>query len=286
MSASAAPPLLHGLSAIAGRYDGVICDVWGVVHNGVAGSPAAIDALRRFRASRGPVVLLSNAPRPPIGVETQFDRLGIPRDFYDAVVTSGGAARADLEARTKSTRTLKIFYLGPNRDSPLLEGLNVALADVEEADVVLCTGPFQDETEKPEDYRELLERFKARRLPFLCANPDIVVQRGDKLIYCAGALARFYEQLGGEAIYYGKPHAPVFEMALGELNARKPVKTPLVIGDGLETDILGANRMGFAALFVAGGIHGAELRENPDALAQLFRKLGVHAAAAMPELSW
>ncbi len=286
MNAFNAPPIIARFSEIAGQYDGLICDVWGVVHNGVEGNASSIDALRRFRESYGPVVLLSNAPRPPIGVETQFDRLGIPRDFYDAVVTSGGAARADLEARTKGRPTLKIFYLGPNRDSPLLEGLNVALVALEEAEIVLCTGPFKDETEKPEDYRGMLMAFKARRLPFLCANPDIVVQRGDKLIYCAGALARFYEELGGEAVYYGKPHAPVFEMALAALQAKKRVTNPLVVGDGLETDIAGANRMGLASLFVAGGIHGAELRENPGALAQLFRRLGVHAAAAMAELRW
>ncbi len=286
MSASDVPPLLRGLSEIAGRYDGVICDVWGVVHNGVEGSAPAIAALRRFRSERGPVVLLSNAPRPAIGVETQFDRLGIPRDFYDGVVTSGGAVRADLEARTRDGKALKIFYLGPARDSPLLEGLNIALTDIDDADLVLCTGPFKDETEKPEDYRDMLMRFKARRLVFLCANPDIVVQRGDKLIYCAGALARFYEELGGAVVYYGKPHAAVFERALAELNTHKRIANALVIGDGLETDILGANRMGLDVLFIGGGIHGAELRENPDALAQLFRKLGVHAAAAMPELEW
>jgi HAD superfamily hydrolase (TIGR01459 family) len=284
MSAASAPPILSGLSDIAGRYDGLISDVWGVVHNGREGYAAGIDAIRRFRASRGPVVLLSNAPRPPVGVETQFDRIGVPRDFYDAVVTSGGAARADLEQRTQGGRTLKVFYLGPNRDTPLLEGLNVALTDIDDADVVLCTGPFKDETEKPEDYRDMLEHFKRRGLTFLCANPDIVVMRGDVLVYCAGALARFYEELGGKAVYYGKPHPPVFEAALAELAARRPgIQRVLVIGDGLETDVAGANRMGLDVLFVAGGIH---MHDSPDELAQLFRKLGVRAAGAMTELRW
>ena len=151
---------------------------------------------------------------------------------------------------------------------------------------MLCTGFYDDDTETPDDYRAMLEGFKARSLPFLCANPDIVVQRGDKLIYCAGAIARLYESLGGEVVYYGKPYPAVFEKALEKARSVAGVVSPLVIGDGLETDIAGANRMGLDALFIAGGIHASDLREHPDSLGRLFAKSGVAAVAAMPALQW
>ena len=151
---------------------------------------------------------------------------------------------------------------------------------------MLCTGFYDDETETPDDYRAMLEGFKARSLPFLCANPDIVVQRGDKLIYCAGAIARLYESLGGEIVYYGKPYPAVFEKSLEKLRRIASANRPLVIGDGIETDIAGANRMGLDALFIAGGIHAAELRERPHALAEILAKSGAAAVAAMPALKW
>jgi len=286
MNDATAPALLRGLSEIASRHDAAICDVWGVLHNGREAFLPAMDAMRRFRAARGPVVLLSNAPRPEDGVRDLFDRLSMPHDFYDAIVTSGGAARDDLKRRTAGGHTLSLFYLGPSRDHPLFEGLNVRLTDVEDAEAVLCTGFYDDETETPEDYRSLLERFKARRLAFLCANPDIIVQRGDRRIYCAGAIAKAYEAMGGEALYYGKPHAPVFRAALDEARARGAAVRPLVIGDGLGTDILGANRLSLDALFIAGGVHGTELGGGADAIAQLLRASGVTALAAMRMLAW
>ncbi len=281
-----APPILNGLSEIAYEYDAAICDVWGVLHNGKEAYFEAADAMRRFRATRGPVFLLSNAPRLADGVEAQFARVGLPFDFYDGIVTSGLAARADLQSRTEGGSTLRMFYLGPPRDNPLYEGLNVTLVPPEDAEIVLCTGFYDDETETPDDYRAMLHGFRARELIFLCANPDIVVQRGEKLIYCAGAIARLYESLGGTVVYYGKPYAPVFEKTLAGLRACAPVLRPLVIGDGIETDILGAQRMGLDALFIGGGIHGEEIREDPKALGNLFRKSGVSARAAMPALVW
>lgn len=280
------PPLLSGLSRIADHYDAAICDVWGVLHNGRDAFAPAIDAMRRFKETRGPVVLLSNAPRPSDGVIALFRRLSMPLDFYDAIVTSGGAARGELQRLTDGGRTLKLFYLGPSRDNPLFEGLNVRLTSEDEAEVILCTGFFDDETEKPEDYRAILERSAAKGLPFLCANPDIVVQRGDKLVYCAGAIGRLYESLGGSVTYYGKPYAAVFETALAEARNLGPARNPLVIGDGLETDILGANRMGLDCLFIAGGIHGTELQKGQNGLSSLFEAKGVTAAASMASLSW
>jgi len=286
MADSLSPPLLRGLSEIAPRYDAAICDVWGVLHNGRDAFLPAAAAMRKFRAERGPVVLLSNAPRLADGVEYMMERLGLPSDFYDAIVTSGSAARDALLKQTESGRTLPLFYLGPARDNPLFQDLKVRLTDSEGAELVLCTGLYDDETETPENYRGLLEGFKARALPFLCANPDIVVQRGDKLIYCAGAIARLYEDMGGEVVYYGKPYPPVFETALAALSAIKPVSRALVIGDGIHTDIAGANRMGLDALFIGGGIHGAQLREHPDGLAELLAKSNAAAIGAMPALTW
>jgi HAD superfamily hydrolase (TIGR01459 family) len=286
MTGTSSPPLLTGLSAVADRYDGVLCDVWGVLHNGKEAFLPAAEAMRSFRKKRGPVVLLSNAPRLADGVEAQFDHVGLPRDFYDAIVTSGFAAHDDLLRRTQSAGTLPLFYLGPPRDNPVFKGLNVRFASAEDAEVVFCTGLYDDENESPDDYRDLLETFHARRLPFLCANPDLIVQRGDKLIYCAGAIAKIYESMGGEVVYYGKPYPAVFEKALAGLRSVASAKCPLVIGDGIETDILGANRMGLDALFIAGGIHAAQLRAHPDALEALFRKSGVAAIGAMPALVW
>jgi HAD superfamily hydrolase (TIGR01459 family) len=280
------PPCLAGLSRIASQYDAAICDVWGVLHNGREAFAPAIDAMRRFRSERGPVILLSNAPRPPEGVSAQFERLSMPLDFYDGIVTSGGEARADLKRRTAGGRELALFYLGPSRDNPLLAGLNVRLVGENEAHAILCTGPYNDETETPEDYRQLLTRFAARGVPFLCANPDIVVQRGNRLIFCAGAIARLYETMGGETIYYGKPYPAVFQAALKEARRIGKAARPLVIGDGLETDILGANRMALDSLFIAGGIHGTQLERGEGALAALLDEKGVSATAAMPALSW
>jgi HAD superfamily hydrolase (TIGR01459 family) len=282
----ATPPLIAGLSEIASRYDAAICDVWGVVHNGREAFQGAIDAMRRFRDLRGPVVLLSNAPRPEEGVRAMFEKLAIPLDFYDAIVTSGGEARGDLLRRTAKGETLELFYLGPARDHPLFEGLNVKVVGADQAELVLCTGLYDDEKDAPDDYRALLETYKARGLSFLCANPDIVVQRGDRLIYCAGAIARLYERIGGEVVYYGKPYAPVFKAALREARKRAKTTHPLVIGDGLETDILGANRLNLDALFISGGIHSAEFRDNPSALGDLLASSGAHAIGVMPALMW
>jgi HAD superfamily hydrolase (TIGR01459 family) len=286
MNNPAIPPLLNGLSEIASRYDGVICDVWGVLHNGREAYVPAAEAMRRFRAERGPVVLLSNAPRLADGVEAQFARVGLPRDFYDGIVTSGLAARDDLLRRSQSGNALKLFYLGPARDNPVFDGLRIEYCGADDAELVFCTGLYDDENETAENYRDLLQKFKARALPFLCANPDIIVQRGDKLIYCAGAIARLYESMGGAVVYYGKPYPQVFERSLAELRALGAGKRTLVIGDGIETDIAGANRMGLDALFIGGGIHAAQLREHPDALEALFQKSGAAAVGAMAGLSW
>lgn len=282
------PSILAGLSEIAPEYDALICDVWGVLHNGQQARAPAVDALQRFRKTRGPVVLLSNAPRPISAVIEQFTRFGVPPDSYDAIVTSGAAAREDLKRRAESAR-LPMLHLGPERDRGVFEGLPIDCVDAAHAKVVLCTGLYDDDHETPDDYRQTLADLKARGLVMLCANPDIVVQRGTTLLYCAGAIARLYEDMGGEVVYYGKPHLPVYEMSLAKARAAagRDIAKPLAIGDGLATDIKGANRAGMDALFIADGVHGEELGAvTAENLARIFAKAGVSARAAMQALVW
>jgi HAD superfamily hydrolase (TIGR01450 family) len=285
-----APQIATGLSAIADRYDAVLCDVWGVIHNGVDSFPEACAALARFAAERGPVILISNAPRPHGPVIEQLDSLGVPREAYSRLVTSGDATRPLLAERAPGPA----WALGPERTGPLYEGLGLDLAPLEEARFIACTGPFDDENDEPGDYRERFEGAVARGLEFICANPDIVVQRGDKLIYCGGALARLYESLGGKVLMAGKPYEPIYEMALAEAAARLdgPLdrQRVLCIGDGLPTDVRGANARDLDILFIASGIHGGETIGpdglRPDAVADLLRQEGLTATWAMADLVW
>lgn len=271
-----APPLVSGLSAFANDYDVILCDIWGVVHNGVAAFPAACTALQNARDEGKHVVLVSNAPRPNSAVMTILDGLGAPRSAYDAIVTSGDVTRT-LLAEQPAT---KVFHLGPERDLPLFDTLEMERAPLEQAQMVVCTGLFDDSVETADDYAEMLAAMKMRDLPFICANPDIVVERGAQLIYCAGAIAVAYEALGGKVTYCGKPHMPIYDVALrtATLLRDAPVEKARVlgIGDALRTDILGASRAGFDSLFIAAGIHAGELNADDntppdaDALKGLF----------------
>jgi HAD superfamily hydrolase (TIGR01459 family) len=282
------PRILSGLHEIAPGHDALICDVWGVLHNGVSVYASAVDALKRFRDAFGPVVLLSNAPRPVSALEEQFAKLGVPGNCYDAIVTSGAAAHDALATRVGNGR-LALYHLGPERDRGVFDDLAIDCVGPEDASVVLCTGLFDDETEKPDDYGDLLHALQRRQLTMLCANPDIVVQRGGQLVYCAGAIARAYEKTGGAVVYYGKPHTPIYEPVLraAKLAAGRAVVRPLAVGDGLETDIRGANNAGMESLFIADGIHGEEIGDVTEAsLARLFGKAGLSARAAMRALVW
>jgi HAD superfamily hydrolase (TIGR01459 family) len=259
-----------------------------VLHDGHRAYGDAVEALRRFRGELGPVVLLSNAPRPVDALEEQFAHIGVPPDCYDAIVTSGVATRDALELRANNRR-LSLLHIGPERDRGVFAGLPIDCVDAAQASVILCTGLYDDDTETPADYGEMLEELKRRGLTLLCANPDIVVQRGGKLIYCAGAIARAYEKMGGPTIYYGKPHPAIYDttLAAARRSANRAVARPLAIGDGLETDIKGANGADLDSLFIADGIHGEDIREFSAAhLADLFAKSGVVAQAAMRALVW
>jgi HAD superfamily hydrolase (TIGR01459 family) len=288
MLPAAAPPVLDGIAPLVPRYDLFLCDVWGVVHNGKAAYPEAVDALERARAAGVTVVLISNAPRPGAVIEQQIANYAVPRSCYDTVVGSGDVARDELRRRPGA----KLFHLGPQRDLPNYQGLDLELVDLEQAELVVCTGLFDDTTETPDDYRDMLAGICRRGLPFICANPDIVVERGDKLIWCAGALAEAYEKMGGKAIYAGKPYAAIYDLALArtaEFRGRAvAADRVLAIGDGVRTDLTGAVRHGFDCLFVAGGIHAAELdldgANAPDA--SVFAEAGAWPAAIIRRLVW
>jgi HAD superfamily hydrolase (TIGR01459 family) len=275
--------IISGLRELAPDYDALVCDVWGVLHDGHSAHLPSCEALKTFRDTRGPVVLLTNAPRPVGDVEAMFAKYGVPLDCYDAIVTSGVAAREELESRTKSG-PLAMLHLGPERDQGIFEGLNIETVDAAHADIVLCSGLYDDDVETPDDYVDMLAEMKAKGLTMLCANPDWVVQRGGKLIYCAGALANEYEKIGGPVIYYGKPKAAIYENVRAAL---KGAKRPLAIGDGMHTDIKGANAAGMDALFIADGVHGEDVAElTPVHLDALFKDAGVQARAAMRKLVW
>jgi HAD superfamily hydrolase (TIGR01459 family) len=284
------PPVIDRLSALAPAYDVVLSDVWGVVHNGIAAYRDACEALRRYRSGGGTVILVSNSPRPGIPVMSQLDRFGVIRAAYDGIVTSGDVTRALLTERPGA----QVLHIGPQRDVPIFEGLDIRFTDLDVADCVVCSGLFDDETETPEHYRELLTRIRARGLTMICANPDIVVERGDRLVYCAGAVADLYGTLGGEVIYAGKPHRPIYLEALRMADALRGAATPLArvlaIGDSVRTDLAGAAALKVDCLFVTAGIHAEELgeRDDPDlaALGRIFAQAGIQPTAVTRRLAW
>ena len=285
------PILPSGLAELAPAYDAILCDVWGVIHNGREAFPAACAALARYRAERGPVVLISNAPRPSRALYGQLDLVGAPREAWSAFVTSGDATRALLAERAGP-----VWKLGPERDDPLYEGLGLGFAEtIEDAAFICATGPFDEENETPEDYRERLERALARNLEFICANPDRMVQKGDRLVLCAGAIADLYAAMGGRVTMAGKPHGPIYRQSLEEaaLQLGRPLDHAkvLCIGDGVSTDVLGAQRQGLDCLFLWGGVHAADLLDGATAAtaeraAAFLAKHEVVAKYAMSELVW
>ncbi|EKS35107.1 TIGR01459 family HAD-type hydrolase [Afipia clevelandensis] len=238
--------------------DVILSDVWGVIHDGVKGFLPACQALQSFREQGGTVIMITNAPRPADSVQRQLRKMEISDETYDAIVSSGDLTRTYVASHLGQS----FFMIGPERDNPMLRGLDVKLTTLEKADTIICTGPFNDEVETEEDYREMMEEARKRNLTFICANPDIVVERGHRLITCAGAIAELYRSLGGETIFYGKPHRPIYDRAL-ELAAEKrgkttPLNRVLAIGDSVRTDLTGANRMGMDCLFLTRGIHAVE----------------------------
>lgn len=286
----ATPQLIANFSTIAPRYEVLLCDVWGVVHNGLSVHPHACDALMRVRARGGVVIFVTNAPRPSEQVARQLERLHCPREAYDAIVSSGDVTRSVMQER----RAQAVYHLGPERDRSIFGGLDVRFAPLERANYVICTGLGNDEIETPEDYRAQLEIMVARKLFMVCGNPDVVVERGSTLVYCAGAIADLYATLGGKVLYAGKPYRPIYDMALTKAESAAGHKIAhdrvLAIGDSIRTDLKGARTVGIDFLFVTSGIHAEELgsRENPDAdaLTATFVAAGGMPKAIMRELRW
>lgn len=280
-------PLIDHAAPFAKTRDAWIVDVWGVIHNGVARYRDACDACETFRKGGGTVILVSNAPRPNSGVAAQLIYLGVSREVYDGIVTSGDVTRG-LIARYAGR---PMFHLGPARDLPVFEGLDVTFSSAKEAEVVALTGLFDDDTETPDDYRDMLAAFKARDVPMICANPDIKVEKGDKVIYCAGALAEAYVTLGGSVDYAGKPYPPIYEMAFDMIEAARGAPLPkdriLCIGDGINTDIKGAAVMGLDALFIPSRVNMSSSDNVPEAeIERAFATRDFAPVAAQIGLRW
>ena len=281
--------LLSGLSSVACDYDALYCDAWGVIHDGTALYDGVAEALTRFRQTRGPVVVLTNAPRLSDVIPGQLRRLGLPDEAWDAVVTSGDATRAEVERRKDTA----FFRLGPEKDDGLFDAIEADFVPLERAGAILCTGLLDDLTETPEDYRGLLSDAAGRGLPMICANPDKIVRYGDRIMYCAGALADLYAEMGGEVIMAGKPHPPIYRLAREAAMRAGAAEghRALVIGDSVRTDITGANAQGLDALFVAQGVNLTEARGADGAVSAarieaLLAEGGAHASFAADGLRW
>lgn len=280
-------PVIDAIAPLGKGYAAWLVDIWGVMHNGVRAFPPAVEATRRYREQGGIVILLSNSPRPSKPLQRQLTNLGASKGSYDTTVSSGDLTRHELAKHAGA----RIFHLGPERDLPIFKDLDLTRVDAKDAELVVCTGLFNDDTETPEDYEVLLRELAGRKLTMLCANPDHLVERGHNLVYCAGALAQIYEEDGGKVIYAGKPYAPIYELAeetiAGIAGRKVPRSEILAIGDGIRTDMAGAAEFGLDAVFVASGLHVGPGGEGLDdlRLAELFE--GRKAPrAAMPALAW
>jgi HAD superfamily hydrolase (TIGR01459 family) len=290
-STSPSIPILPSIAPLAGRYDAWLSDIWGVIHNGARAFEAACDACTRFRAQGGVVVLISNAPRPWDAVAVQLDKFGVPRSAYDAIITSGDVTRALLAKATGKS----VFHMGPDRDRGVFQA-GVRFAPVESAELVVNTGLFDDLNETPADYDTILRGLQARGIAMICANPDLMVEKGDKLLYCAGALAQSYEAMGGKVMYAGKPHLPVYDeafalvakaLAEGKTGRTFDKRRVLAIGDGLRTDMAGAQAAGLDAIFIPSLLHadGHDLADSAGITA-LFEDTAFRPIGAQLGLRW
>lgn len=281
---------LTGLSEIAGNYDAVLCDVWGVVHNGLVAYRDACDALVRFREQGGRVVLITNAPRPAAPILAMLDRLGVPRTAFDALISSGDVTRSMIAPY----RGEVVHHFGPAHvDDALYEGLGVIIGRDEVAAAVVVTD-MPDDDDTPEMYEAELRRWLGRDLPLICANPDKFVEVGDKIIYCGGAMADIYAEMGGKVLMAGKPFRPIYDqaIAMAEYAAGRAIdhRHILAIGDSARTDAQGAANFGADLLFITGSIHAVELdafgEPDPEAVRDLLAPTGVTLAGFMPRLAW
>ena len=273
---------ISGLGQVAEDYDALLCDIWGVMHNGKTPYKDAITALERFRAERGPVILISNSPRPSAAIPAQFEQVGVLGEPYDAIVTSGDATINELARRAPGPA----FKLGPDRDDVIYEGMNMKFSSLEDANFISCTGLFDDDVETPDDYRAMLSEAADMGISMVCANPDVQVKRDGKLIYCGGALAQLYDKIGGKVIYAGKPHPPIYELSRAWIEEVAGYDIPkdrvLAIGDNIFTDLLGAQQEDYDCFFIQDGLH----ESNAGKLKALLAEHGITARYMADGLRW
>ena len=258
--------IVHSFLDIAGDYDAAFVDLWGCMHNGVAAFPDAVKAMQDYRRAGGRVILVTNAPRPWTSVQTQIQRMGIPDDSWDAIATSGDSARAAMFTGAVGQ---KVYFIGEDHDQSFFKPMQlldnpVAIEQVplDEAEGIVCCGPTDPHAD-PSVYRPTFLAAKQRGLKLLCANPDIVVDRGESREWCAGALAQLYTEMGGESLYFGKPHPPIYDLArrrLAAIDSGIDTSRIICIGDGIHTDILGAQQEDLDSLFITGGLAATETR--------------------------
>ncbi len=278
-------PILKSISQISDKYEAWFCDIWGVLHNGKTVYREALEACQEFKKTGKSIILITNAPKTRMFVEAKLKELKIPESCYDDIVTSGDVTQELIKQYSKKP----LFHLGPEGDESIFEGIDIKFSTKEKAQVILCSGLMDDENETPEIYRDDLKNFVNKNIPMICANPDIQVERGDRLIYCAGALAKLYADLGGVALYAGKPHCKIYEAAFKKLNNIKSGIDPkkvLCIGDGINTDIHGARNNGLDAIFIASNIYVKQKSLNRDLLLELFGQIKEKPIAAQNSLVW
>lgn len=282
--------IIEALSDVSSQYEALFVDLWGCVHNGREAFPEAVAALQQYRKSGGIVVMLTNAPRHRTSVAEQLAILGVPTDAYDTITTSGDSARA---AMYRGVVGEKVFYIGETRDQTFFDPLSIIKDPVEitqvpldEAEGIVCTGPF-DPLADPAELRPQLLLAKTKGLKLLCANPDIVVDRGETREWCAGAVAALYTEMGGESLYFGKPHPPIYDLARRRLAqiAKVPDDRILCIGDGLHTDVSGAMGEDLDVIFITGGLAASETKTvhqpDPEALNALLTQNKISPSYAM-----
>lgn len=279
--------IINSIEEIADEYDAFLCDVWGVIHNGRIHFKKALEALRLLRSKNKPVILISNSPRPSSQIPAQLASLDIDDSIYDGIVTSGDATLALVKKFGTHA-----YAIAAEKDEFLLKSTGAQFVDMQDAQYIICTGPRNDLVETAEDYRDELKELASHNLPFICANPDRVVQFGGRLITCAGALADVYEELGGKVLMPGKPYSPIYDLtfdALAKVAGKEIDKANIIcIGDGVQTDVEGANNQGLDCLFITGGIHGSELSNesglDEEKTSEFLKSRGLKAKYAMIDL--
>jgi len=285
------PQKLKGISEISDKFDVYFIDLWGVIHNGVQCYPEALKVLEKLKEQNKKIVLISNAPRPAAVVKVFLETIGLKSSCYDFLVTSGDITREYISLNSSKKN---FYHLGPTRDIDLFKDLNVTLTSKEECEEIICTGLVSDEEERLQDYKILLDFFLNKKIPLICANPDEVVARGEKIVFCAGALANQYKQEGGMVRYFGKPYSEIYSFALKKIRAHKDFKdkkeiNTLVIGDNLKTDIKGANLSNLDSVLILNGIYKDFFRDgtvNFDQLKDSVNLKDVKINYFQEELAW